>query len=78
MQSKREPASCFVENDDASDQCRGGYGNDKYRIFGPTVAITKIPDGLRSLYDLVQDFKCLVFSPIGLHFICFHLISLQD
>lgn len=26
------------------------------------------PDGLRTLYFLVQDLKCLVFSLIGLHF----------
>uniref|UniRef100_A0A1I7WSA1 Mago nashi n=2 Tax=Heterorhabditis bacteriophora TaxID=37862 RepID=A0A1I7WSA1_HETBA len=29
---------------------------------------SKDPDGLRSFYYLVQDFKCLVFSLIGLHF----------
>ena len=29
---------------------------------------SKDPDGLRVLYYLVQDIKCLVFSLIGLHF----------
>ncbi|XP_059174469.1 protein mago nashi homolog [Physella acuta] len=29
---------------------------------------SKDPDGLRTLYFLVQDLNCLVFSLIGLHF----------
>lgn len=32
------------------------------------VSESKDPDGLRVLYYLVQDLKCLVFSLISLHF----------
>ena len=32
------------------------------------IAKSKDPDGLRALYFLVQDLRCLVFSLVGLHF----------
>uniref|UniRef100_A0A1I7WS61 Mago nashi protein n=1 Tax=Heterorhabditis bacteriophora TaxID=37862 RepID=A0A1I7WS61_HETBA len=40
--------------------------NSNYK--NDTIIRKEDPDGLRSFYYLVQDFKCLVFSLIGLHF----------
>ena len=32
------------------------------------ITSSKDPDGLRALYFLIQDLRCLVFSLVGMHF----------